>query len=67
MVSRPSVLDHDVAAEIVACAQSTDKFDIVMGKTMCTVDFYEGAVQCSTVQYSTVQYSTVVVVWGSKR
>lgn len=42
VVTRPSVLDKDLAEELVACSKPDDGFATTQGKTMCTMDFYEG-------------------------
>jgi uridine phosphorylase len=42
VVSRPSVLDRDLAKELASMGQAEDDFDVLLGKTMCTLDFYEG-------------------------
>ena len=40
---RPSVLDKDLAKELIDCAdEKQDGFQTILGKTMCTTDFYEG-------------------------
>ncbi|CAH1774885.1 unnamed protein product [Owenia fusiformis] len=41
VVSRPSVLDKDLAERLLQCSMNDD-FEVIMGKTMCTDDFYEG-------------------------
>lgn len=43
MVNRPAKLDKKLARELKALADPTqDPYDTVIGKTMCTHDFYEG-------------------------
>lgn len=43
MVNRPAKLDRKLARELKALADPTqDPYDTVLGKTMCTHDFYEG-------------------------
>ncbi|KAH8337860.1 hypothetical protein KR067_007143, partial [Drosophila pandora] len=42
-VLHPSQLDEGLANEIKSCHDPrTDKFDVVIGRTMCAHDFYEG-------------------------
>lgn len=43
LVQRPAKLDKKLARELKALADPTiDPYDTVIGKTMCTHDFYEG-------------------------
>jgi len=42
MVSRPAVLDPELADDLIACNTEADGFKAIKGKTMCTSDFYEG-------------------------
>jgi len=42
MVERPAVLDHGLAMDISSLVKPEDAFQVVSGKTMCTLDFYEG-------------------------
>ena len=42
MVERPAVLDHGLAMDLCALVKPEDAFQVVTGKTMCTLDFYEG-------------------------
>lgn len=41
-VQRPAILDADLADELVGCCRENDNFKTIKGKTMCTMDFYEG-------------------------
>ncbi|KAJ8683252.1 hypothetical protein QAD02_019044 [Eretmocerus hayati] len=41
-VQRPAKLDQELAHEMASLHQSDDEFDLVLGKTMCAMDFYEG-------------------------
>jgi hypothetical protein len=41
VVSRPTVMDQELAKEIVSC-QKDASFKTIMSGTMCTDDFYEG-------------------------
>lgn len=42
VVERPAVLDVGLATDICTLVQPEDAFSVVAGKTMCTLDFYEG-------------------------
>lgn len=43
MQQRPAILDRKLAEELKACTNpAEDGFETVIGKTMCTYDFYEG-------------------------
>ena len=42
MVERPAVLDHALATDLCSLVKPEDAFQVVAGKTMCTLDFYEG-------------------------
>ena len=42
MVERPAVLDHGLALDLCSLVKPEDAFQVVTGKTMCTLDFYEG-------------------------
>ncbi|CAL7933641.1 unnamed protein product [Xylocopa violacea] len=42
MLSRPAKLDRQLARELKALAHRDDPYDTIIGKTMCTDDFYEG-------------------------
>ena len=42
LVRRPAVLDQELIQELVDTARDEDEFKVVCGKTMCTLDFYEG-------------------------
>ncbi|KAK0168245.1 hypothetical protein PV327_002069 [Microctonus hyperodae] len=42
MVRRPAKLDKQLVREINALSNPDDPYDTVIGKTMCTHDFYEG-------------------------
>lgn len=41
--SRPARLDKKLTRELKALATAEDPYDTLIGKTMCTYDFYEGA------------------------
>ena len=41
-VRRPAILDRDLAEELLEAARADDPWQTVLGKTMCTDDFYEG-------------------------
>lgn len=43
LVQRPAILDKKLARELKSLSNtSEDPYDTVIGKTMCTNDFYEG-------------------------
>jgi len=42
MVRRPAVLDVGLASDLTALVKPEDAFQVKSGKTMCTLDFYEG-------------------------
>lgn len=42
IVKRPAKLDKKLIRELKALADPVDLYDTVVGKTMCTSDFYEG-------------------------
>lgn len=42
MVRRPAKLDRQLARELKALTHRDDPYETVVGKTMCTYDFYEG-------------------------
>lgn len=42
VVSRPAKLDRHLVRELKALSHADDPYDTVVGKTMCTSDFYEG-------------------------
>lgn len=43
LVNRPAKLDKKLARELKSLSDPTiDPYDTVIGKTMCTYDFYEG-------------------------
>ena len=39
---RPSKLDTDLTKELASCGRASDNFEVHIGKTLCTNDFYEG-------------------------
>ena len=41
-VVRSTDLDQCLADELLQCSKDLGLFDTVIGKTMCTMDFYEG-------------------------
>lgn len=51
MVSRPAVLDAQLAHDLADCAETSDGFQVYMGTTMCTLDFYEGMTRSTKVVY----------------
>jgi uridine phosphorylase len=42
VVRRPATLDKTLARELQSLSESNDPYETVIGKTMCTYDFYEG-------------------------
>lgn len=42
LVQRPAKLDKKLSRELKALAEPEDPYDTIIGKTMCTNDFYEG-------------------------
>lgn len=42
VTARPAVLHPQLANDLLHCKKADDKFKIVIGTTMCTLDFYEG-------------------------
>lgn len=41
-VHRPAKLDKKLAKELKALSGDEDPYDTIIGKTLCTNDFYEG-------------------------
>lgn len=41
-VVRSTDLDQSLAEQLLECSQELNQFETVIGKTMCTLDFYEG-------------------------
>ncbi|CAG11963.1 unnamed protein product, partial [Tetraodon nigroviridis] len=41
-VVRNTDLDQSLAEQLLECSQELNQFETVLGKTMCTMDFYEG-------------------------
>lgn len=42
VIRRPAKLDRQLARDLKGLAHREDPYDTVIGKTMCTYDFYEG-------------------------
>lgn len=42
IVHRPAILDKRLVRELKSLASQDDPYDTIVGKTMCTSDFYEG-------------------------
>ncbi|KFQ31549.1 Uridine phosphorylase 2, partial [Mesitornis unicolor] len=42
VVVRSTELDKDLAQELLACSKEVPDFPTLIGRTMCTYDFYEG-------------------------
>lgn len=45
-VVRNTDLDQSLAEELLQCSQELNRFETVIGNTMCTMDFYEGTGGC---------------------
>lgn len=45
-VVRNTDLDQSLAEELLQCSQELNRFETVIGNTMCTMDFYEGTDGC---------------------
>ena len=41
-IERPVVVDVELARDLQACAEASDHFSTILGKTLCADDFYEG-------------------------
>ncbi|XP_074652519.1 uridine phosphorylase 1-like isoform X2 [Tubulanus polymorphus] len=41
-LQRPGTLDKQIAEALLECSDPSDDFRTITGKTMCTLDFYEG-------------------------
>ncbi|XP_046553112.1 uridine phosphorylase 1-like [Haliotis rubra] len=41
-IQRPIIVDQELASEIHSCSRTEDPFNIILGKTYCTDDFFEG-------------------------
>ncbi|XP_061460893.1 uridine phosphorylase 1-like isoform X2 [Rhineura floridana] len=48
-VFRNTDLDEKLADELLDCGKELHQFNTVIGNTLCTLDFYEGAVLCVTL------------------
>lgn len=44
-VVRSTELDVELAEELLQCGKELERFETVIGNTMCTQDFYEGMVK----------------------
>lgn len=42
MVKKNSELDTELNTKLKSCSYPEDKFEVVIGNTMCSWDFYEG-------------------------
>jgi uridine phosphorylase len=42
VIKRPATLDERLIKRLIGCSRPEDNFKVVTGKTMCTLDFYEG-------------------------
>jgi uridine phosphorylase len=51
LVRRPAELDNGLAQELKALAAREDPYDTVIGRTMCTYDFYEGNILPETQNF----------------
>lgn len=57
MVARPAKLDKKLARELRALSEPDDPYETVMGRTMCTYDFYEGKCSINNIVSSHMQAS----------
>lgn len=48
-IHRPAKLDKKLARELKSLASPDDPYDTIIGKTLCTNDFYEGKLDFLTV------------------
>ncbi|XP_068090640.1 uridine phosphorylase 1 [Hyperolius riggenbachi] len=60
-VIRSTKLDAELAQELIQCSHEINEFNTVIGKTMCTLDFYEGQARldgaiCSYTEEEKMQY-----------
>ncbi|KAG9468594.1 uridine phosphorylase 1 [Eleutherodactylus coqui] len=60
-IIRSTELDGPLAQELAQCSQEIDEFTTVIGRTMCTLDFYEGQARldgaiCSYTKEEKTQY-----------
>ncbi|KAM3929810.1 uridine phosphorylase 1 [Leptodactylus fuscus] len=60
-VLRSTELDSGLAQELAHCSQELNEFNTVIGRTMCTLDFYEGQARldgaiCSYTEEEKMQY-----------
>ncbi|XP_014240518.1 uridine phosphorylase 1 isoform X2 [Cimex lectularius] len=42
VIQRPAILDKKLVRELKALHSNEDPYDVMIGKTLCTTDFYEG-------------------------
>lgn len=61
LVQKPAKLDKKLARELLALASTDDPYDTVIGKTLCTDDFYEGQARvdgafCSFSETEKIEY-----------
>ncbi|XP_046357428.2 uridine phosphorylase 1-like isoform X4 [Haliotis rufescens] len=41
-IHRPIIVDQELASQISSCSRTEDPFKVILGKTYCTDDFFEG-------------------------
>lgn len=56
-VHRPAKLDKKLARELKALSTVDDPYDTIIGKTLCTNDFYEGKLKFDKIFFITEQKS----------
>ena len=50
MLQHPAFLDRELCKELLEVANQDTSYTTVIGKTMCTYDFYEGTVKILKIQ-----------------
>lgn len=54
VITRSTELDEEVASELLQYASELQSFPTVIGKTMCTHDFYEGTEKKTVFNFSPI-------------
>lgn len=60
-VVRNTDLDQSLAEELLQCSRELNKFETVIGNTMCTLDFYEGRT-CDTLLCHSSSLATYEII-----
>lgn len=60
-VVRNTDLDQSLAEELLQCSRELNKFETVIGNTMCTLDFYEGR-PCDTLMCHSSSFATYEIM-----